>query len=65
MSHSERVRKRVLRLQRHIKTLEGIGKPAEKIAPFKTELSNLITGKKPSRPVGATVGVKPMTRRKK
>ena len=62
MSHSERVRKRVLRLKRHIKTLQARGKPAES---FEKELSNLITGKKPSRPVGAVVGVKQVKRIKR
>ena len=60
MSHSERHRQRVLRLKGHIKTLEARGKPEEKIALFKTELSRLITGNKQSRPAGATVGAKVM-----
>jgi predicted component of type VI protein secretion system len=57
--HSERVRKRVLRLRAHIRELKGRGKDTQS---FETELSNLVTGKKPSRPVGATVGVKQVKR---
>lgn len=55
MPHSERVRKRVLRLKG---VLAGMPKDSLKRPSFERELSNLITGKKPTRPVGATVGVK-------
>ena len=64
MSHSERHRKRALRLKRHIKELRTLGKPPERIEHFERELSNLITGKKPAKPVGTAVGVKPMRRKK-
>ena len=58
--HSERVRKRVLRLKAFLRQYPD--HPSRQ--QFETELSRLTTGKKPSRPVGTTVGVK-QTRRKR
>jgi len=62
--HSERVRKRVLRLKRYVAEMKAAAPDNPKIKSFEAELSRLITGKRPSRPVGATVGVKPARRRK-
>jgi hypothetical protein len=57
--NSERVRKRVLRLR---KLLSGMPKDSPRRKGFENELSRLVTGKKPSRPVGTTVGVKQVRR---
>lgn len=59
--HSERVRKRVLRLKAFLRDMPKDHPSRQR---FADELSRLTTGKKPSRPVGTSVGVKNARRKR-
>lgn len=61
MPHSERVRKRVLRLQNHVKFLKAQKKDTK---AFEAELKRLVTGKQQKTPVGAGVSVKRVGKRR-